>query len=306
MDFIEVQTTNDYKKIRRKFLRRNAKWGYLFILPAFLFLLVFSYSPLILSVIRSFTEYSTGKFVGFKNFTFVLKTPAFVKSLRNVLVLSSAVVILQTVFSFLMAQLIYSVPKKLGNAVKIAIYIPNMMSGVITAIIFNLLLRYNRGLFDGIMIALNLDPIYFAQDGYWPFLCIVIPTIWLGFGYNSILMLSGRLSIPREYYEAARIYGASAFKQMTSITIPNMANYFILMIVNLITANLQMLELPMFITGGGPNLSTITPAMYIFQSFGDAMRDRNISIAGSLLIMVPIGLLNILAFSLIKSKRSED
>lgn len=306
MNLIEVQPTNDYKKIRKKFLRRNAKWAYLFILPAFLFLLVFSYSPLILSIFRSFTEYSTGKFVGFENFMFVLKTPAFVKSIRNVLFLSMAVVVLQTVFSFLMAQLIYSVPQKLGNAVKIAIYIPNMMSGVITAIIFNLLLRYNRGLFDGIMISLNLDPIYFAQDGYWPFLCIVIPTIWLGFGYNSILMLSGRLSIPREYYEAARIDGASSFKQMICITIPNMANYFILMIVNLITANLQMLELPMFITGGGPDQSTITPAMYIFQSFGDAMRDRNISIAGSLLIMIPIGLLNILAFSLIKSKRSED
>lgn len=306
MSFTLIKKKTAFETKRMAFIRRNAKWGYLFILPALLFLLVFSYSPLILSIGRSFTEHSTGKFIGFNNFIFVLQTPSFVKSIGNVLILSAVIVLLQTVFSFLMAQLIYAVPKKLGDAVKIAIYIPNMMSGVITAIIFNLLLRYNRGLFDAILISLDMDPIYFAQDGIWPYLCIIIPSLWLGFGYNTILMLSGRLSIPREYYEAAKMDGASSFRQMISITIPNMGNYFILMIVNLITANLQMLELPMFLTGGGPNESTITPAMYIFQSFGDAMRDRNISIAGSLLIMIPIGLLNILAFTLIKSKRSED
>lgn len=294
------------KKKHNKFVRRYQKQAYIFILPAALFLITFSYIPLILSLFRSFRSYSTGEFVGLNNFIYILKTPAFTKSLTNVLILSLAVVIIQVVTSFLMGQLIYSVPKKLGNIVKIAIYIPNMMSGVITAIIFNLLFRYNRGLLDGIMITLGKDPIYFAQDGIWPYLCVIVPTVWIGFGYNSILMLSGRLNIPREYYEAASIDGASAIQKMFMITLPNMGNYMVLMLVNLITANLQMLEIPLMITGGGPQNSTLTPAMYLFQAFNNPMNDRNVSIAGSFLVMIPITVLNIIAFKCIRTKGAEE
>ena len=301
-----TQLRLEAEKKRKKFIYRNAMWGYLFILPAFIFFAVFSFTPLILAFVRSFREYSSGLFVGFDNFKFILLTPTFTKSIGNVLLLSALVVVLQTVFSFLMAHLIIRLPKRLGSVVKIAIYIPCMMSGVITSVIFNLFLRYNRGFLDSLMIHFNMDPIYFAQDGFWPFVSIIVPTLWLGFGYNTILMLSGRLNVPKEYYEAAKIDGAGFFRSVFSITIPSMRNYFILMLVNLITANLQMLEIPMFITGGGPNESTITPCMYLFQSFNDVMRDRNITIAGSFLVMLPIVLLNLIAFTCIRSRRSED
>ncbi len=291
---------------RRRFRYRNALSGYLCILPALLFLATFSFTPLIMSLIRSFRSYSTGEFVGFANFKFILQTPTYVKSFGNVLILAGTVVVLQMVLSFLMAHLILKLPARLAGAVKIGIYIPCMMSGVITAVIFNLFLRYNRGFFDAIMVMLGKEPIYFAQDGIWPYVSIVVPTLWLGFGYNTLVMLAGRLNVPREYYEAAKIDGAGWFSMMFKITIPNMGNFFILLLVNLIIGNLQMLEIPMFITGGGPHEKTITPCMYLFQSFNDMMRDRNITIAGSLLVMIPIVVLNLIAFAVIRSKGSED
>ena len=294
------------EKKRKKFIYRNALWGYLFILPAAIFLITFSYIPLIMAFFRSFQSYSTGLFVGLKNFQYILQTPTFIKSIGNVLILAGSVVALQSIFSFFMAHLILRLPGKWANFVKIAIYIPCMMSGVIAYVIFNLFLRYNRGFFDSLMLNAGLDPIYFAQDGLWPYISVVVPTIWMGFGYNTLLMLSGRRSIPKEYYEAAKIDGCGPVRAMLSITVPNMSNYFILMLVNLITTNLQMLEIPMFITGGGPLEATITPCMYLFQSFSDAMRDRNITIAGSFLVMIPITLLNIIAFTCIRSKKSED
>ena len=291
---------------RRRFKYRGALSGYLCILPAMLFLATFSFAPLILSVTRSFRSYSTGEFVALENFKFILQTPTFVKSFANVLILAGIVVVTQMVISFLMAHLSIKLPLKLAGVVKIGIYIPCMMSGVITSVIFNLFLRYNRGFLDAIMIAMGKDPIYFAQDGIWPYISIIVPTLWLGFGYNTLVMLAGRLNVPREYYEAAKIDGAGVFATMFKITIPNMGNFFILLLVNLIINNLQMLEIPMFITGGGPHEKTITPCMYLFQSFNDMMRDRNITIAGSLLVMIPIVLLNLVAFVLIRSKGSED
>lgn len=290
----------------RRFRYRSALSGYLCILPATLFLATFSFTPLFLSLKRSFYSYSTGKFVALENFKFILQTPTFVKSFENVLLLAGIVVFAQMVISFLMAHLIIKLPLRFAGAVKIGIYIPCMMSGVITSVIFNLFLRYNRGLLDAIMITLGKEPIYFAQDGIWPYMSIIVPTLWLGFGYNTLVMLAGRLNVPREYYEAAKIDGAGVFATVFKITIPNMGNFFILLLVNLIIGNLQMLEIPMFITGGGPHEKTITPCMYLFQSFNDMMRDRNITIAGSILVMVPIVLLNLVAFALIRSKGSED
>jgi ABC-type sugar transport system permease subunit len=293
-------------KARRAFKYRHALSGYLCILPAFVFLAVFSFTPLFMAIRRSFVSFSTGAFVGFDNFRYILQTPTFTKSFGNVLLLAGIVVATQMVFSFLMAHLLLKLPRRWSGAVKIGIYLPCMMSAVVTSVIFNLFLRFNRGFFDAILSHLNKDPIYFAQDGLWPYVCIIVPTLWLGFGYNTLVMLAGRLSIPKEYYEAAKIDGAGVFYMVFKITIPNMGNFFILMLVNLIIGNLQMLELPMFITGGGPHEKTITPTMYLFQSFNDMMRDRNITIAGSLLVMVPIVAINILAFTLIRSRRSGD
>lgn len=306
MESYVTLSVRDMDRRRKKFLYRHALSGYLFILPAALFLIVFSFTPLIMSFIRSFQNYSTGEFIGWTNFSFILKTPTFIKSFGNVLILAGVVVLTQMVVSFLMAHLILKLPVKMGGFAKIGIYIPCMMSAVITSVIFNLFLRYNRGFFDALMIHAGKEPVYFAQDGIWPYIIIIVPTLWLGFGYNTLVMLSGRLSVPREYYEAAKIDGAGVLTTVFRITIPSMTNFFILMLVNLIIGNLQMLEIPMFLTGGGPHEKTITPCMYLYQSFNDAMRDRNVTIAGSLLVMIPIVVLNLVSFVLIRSKKSGD
>ena len=93
---------------------------------------------------------------------------------------------------------------------------------------------------------------------------------------------------------------------MFSVTIPCMKNYFILTLVSLITSTLQMLEIPYLITGGGPLEKTLTPALYLFKSFRDAGRPQNVTIAGALMIMVLTVVTNVIAFSLIKSGKTEE
>ena len=84
-----------------------------------------------------------------------------------------------------------------------------------------------------------------------------------------------------------------------------MRNTFILIAVNTITGTLQMLEIPMLVTGGGPLNMTMTPALYLFNTFRDVGRPLNVTIAGALLVMVVIVIINVIAFRLIKTDRME-
>ena len=284
---------------------KNSKAGLAFIMPAIFWLSLFVYVPLIMALVRVFQNYQTHEFVGFENFDYVLKTPTFINSFKNVLFYTVVITVLMVVLSFSFASLINKIrSKKVSGSVKAFIYLPNLMSGVIVAIIFNLFINTGFGLFAAIRAANNKYPIDFANEGIWPYLAIIIPTLWIGIGYNTLVMLAGRLNVPKEYYEAAEIDGANWFQKLIYITLPSMKNYFILVITTQITGNLQMLEIPMWITGGSEK--TMTPCLYLFNTFRDSGRSPNVAIAGALIIMVIISIINIIAFSLLHSKKGDE
>lgn len=294
------------KNKNKKFEYRNAKSGYAMIAPACALLLVFAYIPLIMAVIRSFRDYSTGAFVGFDNYDYIFKTPSFTKSFGNVVLFTAIIVVAQMLLSFFFAHVLKAINIKVANAVKILLYVPCLISGIVASIMFMFILNYGGGLITSVLIGLNIDPIAFTTEGYWPIACVLIPTWWLGFGYNTLVMYAGLLNVPKNYYEAAQIDGAGFFTQMRYVTIPYMKNIFILTLINLITGNLQMLDIPYMITNGGPLNMTMTPSLYLFNSFRDVSRPQNVTIAGSILIMIVIVTINIVAFNLIKSEKMED
>lgn len=295
------------RRLRKDAFRyRYSGTAYAMLAPAILLLVVFSTIPLIMALIRSFQDYNTHEWVNFENYDYVLKTPSFIGSFQNVLVFIVIIVSAMIILSFLFAHVLRAIDPRLSSVVKVILYIPCLISGVVTAIIYMFIMNYGGGLLTSIFISLGIPPISFQTQGLWPYVCIIIPTLWGGFGYNSLVMYAGLMNVPRQYYEAADMDGAGPLRKMISITIPNMRNYFILMLVNLITGTLQMMEIPYLITGGGPLEKTLTPALYLFNSFRDAGRSQNVTIAGALLIMVLTVLVNVIAFRLIRSKKSEE
>ena len=152
----------------------------------------------------------------------------------------------------------------------------------------------------------DADGISFATDGIWPYVIIILPLLWGGFGYNSLVMYAGLLNIPNAYYEAAEIDGANGWNKLWGITIPNMKNYFVLIIINLITGGLQMFELPLMMTSGGPLEKTLTPVLFIFWQKSNPSIPESAVVAGAILIMIPIAAINLIVFKLIRSEKSVD
>ena len=288
------------------FRYRYKHTAYLMLLPALVLLGIFVMWPLVMAVIRSFQDYNTGEYVGLYNFVYILKTPSFVKAFKNVLILTVATVALTMVLTFLFALLMRSLSNRMGYFARACVFIPFFISGIVASVIFNLLINYGGGLFTSLLIDAGKDPIAFAVDGKWPYIIIIVITIWMTFGYQTLIMYAGLRQIPKSLYEAAQLDGANFWHQTLFITIPNMKNYFVLVCISLVTANLQMFEIPFMVTGGGPLESTLTLVMYLYNSFRDPGRPQNVTIAGALLVMILIMVINIIVFKTVRSEKSGE
>ena len=296
-------------KRNKKFVYRNKWYAYAMIAPGFILLTIFVIVPFIIAFCRSVTDYyaynDNVQFVWFDNYVRILKDESFFSSLKNVVMMTLIYTIVMVVITFAFAHVIKKLSPKIASATKILCYVPFLLSGIVLSIIF-IFIFSNNGLINAIRLNNGQDRIVFNQDGIWPYLIIILPMLWGGFGYNSLVMLAGLLNIPKDYYEAAEMDGANSLQRLWYITIPNMKNYFVLIIINLITGGLQMFELPMMMTGGGPLESTLTPVLFIFfQKQNPSLQECEI-MAGSILIMIPIALINILVFKVIKSEKSMD
>jgi len=262
-----------------------------------------------MAIYRSFFDYNAyseiQEFVRFHNYYLVFKDQLFLKSIRNAVIMTLLITTLVVVISFFMARLIIQLNQKLSSVARTIIYIPFLISGLVTSIIFLFITNFGGGLINSIRISLNLEPIAFAVQGLWPYLSVIIPTVWVSFGYNTLVFYSGMKNISIEYYEAAIIDGANSLQRTWHITIPNLKNYFALLIIGLITANLQMFEIPFMMTGGGPLDRTLSPVLYLFNSYRDPNQNSSKTIAGAILLMIPIMLINLLVFKIVKSEKTE-
>lgn len=284
--------------------------GILMILPCVAGITIFVMIPLVLALYRSLFEYrvysEVQEWVGLKNYIQILSTDLFVDSFLNVFLMTACIVFLMVLLSFFFAHVINNIGQRFSKVVKSIIYIPCLISGIAASIIFLFLTNYSGGLINGILLHFDKNPIAFDREGLWPYISVIYPTLWLGFGYNCLVLYAGLINIPQNYYEAAQLDGASAIARLWFITLPNMKNYFVLVIVNLVAANLQMFEIPMMMTGGGPLFKTYTPVLYVYNSYRDNAATQSLTIAAAVLIMIPIAIVNMIVFRVIRSEKSSD
>lgn len=289
--------------------RSDMKVAYLMLLPAVVLLGIFVITPLVMSVQRSFYDwnfYKDSVFVGLDNFRVIVVNKSFQRAVVNALKFVAILVPLQIIVQFAFAHLLRSLSKRFSNAVKTAIYIPGIIAGIIAGIIFMFIFEYKGGLINQLLTSAGLDRIAFKNNGFWAMISIIVPSVWLGFGSGTILNYAGLISVPGEYYEAASIDGAGSGRKLLHITLPQMKNIFVLQCINMTTATLQMFELPMIMTAGGPRESTLTPMLYMYNNFKNAGQSMGQTIAGALLMMILIALLNSFIFKVIKSEKSVE
>ena len=292
---------NTFKKLDKK--KQESLVGLLMIAPAVILLIIFVFVPLGMAIYRSLFETVAGetKFVGLKFYEWTLDNEMFIKSILNVLLFAVIITVLQITLSFLFANVLVRIKGRYGVFARTIIYLPYLLSGIVVAVIFTLLTYFNGGVLNSIIQDLGGDPIAWKSDAFWAPVSIIIPTLWIGFGYTTLVMYAGLTNIPKDYYEAADMDGAGFWKKMFKISIPCMKNYFILLVVTNIVGNLQMYEIPMMMTDGKEN--TLTPVYYIMlnRSMGSNINDSQIT-ALAVLVMIVILIINSFIFYFFRDK----
>lgn len=289
--------------------RRDMKTAYLMLTPAILCLTVFVIIPIIMAVQKSFYNwsfYTESTYVGLNNFRMIVLNEYFRQALINIIKFVAVIVPLSLTTTFFFALVLRRLSKRTTSLVKSAIYIPGIIAGIIVSAVFAVVFDYRAGLLNQLIMDLGGKRIAFLNDSIWSFWSIVLTTLWMGLGGGTILMFAALVGIPDEYYEAASIDGANAFQKMLHVTLPQMKNIIVLQTISGVSGTLQMVDLPMFLTNGGPLNKTLTPMLYIYNNFRDRNKTMGFTIAGALLIMIVIALINSLVFRLIQSERSID
>lgn len=213
------------KKRRIKKIRKSLPI-YLMMLPGIIYLFCNNYMPMF-GIIIAFKRINWQKgilgseWIGLENFRFLFESKDAFTMLRNTLGYNFLFIILSPILSIAVAILLNEVRKKLSKTIfQSLILLPYLMSWVVISYLANALLSNETGFINGILKALGLESIaWYQQTQYWPFILIFVH-FWQIIGFTMIIYYSSLVGISSEYYEAARLDGASKWQQIKSITIP--------------------------------------------------------------------------------------
>lgn len=287
---------------------RSNKMAYLMLAPVVILLTIFVVWPVVYAVYLSFYNWSfyTDPIpVGWRNYMNVLGDRTFIESVGRGLLFAVMVVPVQLVIAFLFASLVRTVSGRVATLLKVSIYIPTIVSGVIASIIFVLIYNYQGGILNAFVGLFGVEKQAWLGNVSTALPALAVPAIWLGLGICSLIMLAGMVDIPATYYEAADLDGANWFQKTFFVTIPLMKNIFLFLLITGFTAAVQQFELPLVMTDGGPLERTLLPNLYIFQHFRN---DTYVgySIAAAILLMVVLGSISAVIFRVLNSEKAVD
>ncbi|NLJ39212.1 MAG: sugar ABC transporter permease [Candidatus Atribacteria bacterium] len=240
------------------------------VLPAALFLILFSIYPLIFSFRLVFIKWFLNKpnpptFIGLKNIQNVLMDTRFWNSLRVTLVILLIAVTVETLAGLFLSLLFRD--KVYGKRIIISLLmIPIMISPMVIGIIWRFILNPEIGIANYILKMIGLQPLVWLGDIKYALSTIILIDIWQWTPFMFIIFLSGMQGISPNLYEAAEVDGASEWGLIRYITIPMLKPIMYIGILIRSIDSFKMFDLVYILTRGGPVNSTETASLYIYKT----------------------------------------
>lgn len=252
-------------------MRRSNKLllPFLFLLPAFSILLVFQVFPALYSFYMSLFEWdmiSRPVFAGLDNYTGLFADQDFWKSLGNTVYFAAGTVPAGMLIAFLTA---YALSRKIrGLALfRTAYFLPVVTPMSAIALVWLWIYQPEVGILNAVLEQLGVSPRKWLLDPFWAMPAVILMSIWKNLGYDVIIFLVGLQAIPKYYFEAAEMDGASAFQFFSKITVPlMMPTIFFVAVVSLIGAFQTFTQVYMLTPDGGPLKSTSVIIFYLYQN----------------------------------------
>jgi multiple sugar transport system permease protein len=256
---------------RRSWLRsaeaRHQAWGYLFLAPMFVLLTVFKFIPMLQAFYLSLTSYdllSPPRFVGLRNYVFLLEDPLFHQSVNVTAYYVFGTCILLWLLSLGMA-LLFNAPLPAKNLLRTMYFLPAIVPVVVYAVIW-LFMFHPYGLLNVALQTLGLPAVHWLSDTHAVMPGFILSALWRFVPYFMVIYLAGLQNIPHEYYEAAAIDGAAGVQAFRFVTLPLLRPTILLVVVVSIILMSKVFTNVLIITGGGPDGATRVLSLFIYQT----------------------------------------
>jgi multiple sugar transport system permease protein/raffinose/stachyose/melibiose transport system permease protein len=276
-----------------------------FLVPALVVLVVFFFVPTVFNFVYAFTDWSSFKsainFAGVDNFTSLFTNGTLLNSLKVTLVYAVLVALFQNAFGLGLALLLER-DTRVNRAVRVAFFIPVIMSALAVGYIFQALLKPD-GALNGILGALTGSDVAipWLGDTTWTIVVVAIVHAWKWMGLSMLIYLAGLKTINEDVLEAARLDGAGRWTMFRSIRFPLLAPAVTFNVATALLGSMNGFDIVQATTEGGPGGTTELLNIFIFRTFGQGLFAQATTMSLILFLMVTI-----LAFPVIRTLRKRE
>jgi multiple sugar transport system permease protein len=287
-------------------VRRGGLSTLLFLLPLVVVFGVFSWFPIVRAAVMSVQHtnlVTAPTFVGWRNFAKVFADPLLWTAVRN----TGWFALLALVFGYpvpLVAAVLMSEVRRWRGLYSAIAYLPVVVPPVVAVLMWKVFYDARpEGVFNTVLGWVGIPPQAWLQSAGSAMPALVLEATWAAAGGTVIIYLAALLAVPPELYDAAEVDGASIWRKVWHVTLPQLRGILLITLILQVIGTAQVFLEPFLFTGGGPANSTITVLLLIYQyAFGSSLGgDYGAAAALSLLLAGFLALLSAVYFRLTRS-----
>ena len=261
----------------------------IFLPPALLLFTVFVFLPIAEAGWYGFFNWNgygrPEKFIGLKNYSYLFANPTFTRSLINNGIIIVFSLLVQLPLALVVAVMIAG---RIVGAVwfRMIFFLPYVLADVAAGVIWRFMFDGDYGLAGAVTTALGTAPYFLLADKTWAFSAVLIVVLWKYFGFHMMLYIAGLQGIDSALLEAAEMDGATPFQRFWHITLPLLGPMIRLSIFFSVIGALQLFDIIVPLTGGGPFETTNTMVSFLYYFGLTRMRIGFSSAVGVVLFII--------------------
>lgn len=274
--------------VRRR--RMKSAYSHWFYLPAALIYLSLFIVPTFASFFFSLTRWTIfdWEFIGLDNFRSFFAEASLVTGLTNTIVYAFVTSAAKVVLGMALGVLL-TAPLIARGYLRSVVFFPVLVSTVGVGITFSVLMHPTKGMINAVLAGVGIDGPFWLTDPQLVLLSIAAVDVWKGVGLATLIYMAGIVSIPQEYFEAAKVDGASAWQSFRMITLPLARPATVTVIILSLIGGLRSFELIWAMTRGGPGFSSDVMASVVYKQYQAGF--YGLSTAGNVVLFVVVALI---------------
>ncbi|MHA6691880.1 carbohydrate ABC transporter permease [Devosia sp. A449] len=271
-------------------LKRRSPYPGWFFLPAAIIYGVLFLVPTFASLYFSLTRWTlfNSTFIGLDNFAQFLREPFLIKGLINTVLYAVITSSLKVVLGLLLSILLTSQIAARGY-LRSVVFFPVLVSTVGVGITFTVLMHPTQGMINEGLALLGIKGPGWLTNPSLALFSVALVDVWKGVGLATVIYIAGIVAIPKDYYEAARIDGATKFQNFLYITLPLCRPATVTVIILSFIGGLRTFDLIWAMTRGGPGFASDTVASVIYKQYQAGF--YGLSTAGNVVLFALIAVL---------------